>query len=68
MSLAPGHLVDTPPAAPEIVIDVHGLTKSFGGWQVVRDLSMQVKRGTFSASSGRTAPARPPPSACCAGC
>jgi ABC-type transport system involved in cytochrome bd biosynthesis fused ATPase/permease subunit len=47
MSLAPGHLVDTPPAAPEIVIDVHGLTKSFGGWQVVRDLSMQVKRGTI---------------------
>ena len=47
MSLAPGHLVDTPPAAPEIVIDVHGLTKSFGGRQVVRDLSMQVKRGTI---------------------
>jgi ABC-type branched-subunit amino acid transport system ATPase component len=47
MSLAPGHLVDTRPAAPEIVIDVHGLTKSFGGRQVVRDLSMQVKRGTI---------------------
>jgi ABC-type transporter Mla maintaining outer membrane lipid asymmetry ATPase subunit MlaF len=47
MSLTPGHLVDTPPAAPEIVIDVHGLTKSFGGRQVVRDLSIQVKRGTI---------------------
>jgi ABC-2 type transport system ATP-binding protein len=35
------------PAAPDIVIDVHGLTKSFGGRAVVRDLSMQVKRGTI---------------------
>jgi ABC-2 type transport system ATP-binding protein len=34
-------------AAPDIVIDVHGLTKSFGGRQVVRDLSMRVKRGTI---------------------
>ena len=33
--------------APDIVIDVHGLTKSFGGRTVVRDLSMQVKRGTI---------------------
>ena len=33
--------------APDIVIDVHGLTKSFGGRVVVRDLSMQVKRGTI---------------------
>jgi ABC-2 type transport system ATP-binding protein len=31
----------------EIVIDVHGLTKSFGGRQVVRDLTMQVKRGSI---------------------
>jgi len=31
--------------APDIAIDVHGLTKSFGGRKVVRDLSMQVKRG-----------------------
>jgi len=30
---------------PDIAIDVHGLTKSFGGRKVVRDLSMQVKRG-----------------------
>jgi ABC-2 type transport system ATP-binding protein len=34
-------------ATPEVVIDVHGLTKSFGGRTVVRDLSMQVKRGTI---------------------
>ncbi len=33
--------------APDIVIDVHGLTKSFDGRKVVRDLSMQVKRGTI---------------------
>src|SRR6202035_2758293 len=32
---------------PDVVIDVHGLTKSFGGRIVVRDLSMQVKRGTI---------------------
>jgi len=34
-------------ATPETVIDVHGLTKSFNGRTVVRDLSMQVKRGTI---------------------
>ena len=33
--------------APEIAIDVHGLTKSVDGRVVVRDLSMQVKRGTI---------------------
>jgi ABC-2 type transport system ATP-binding protein len=33
--------------APEIVIDVEGLTKSFDGRKVVRNLSMQVKRGTI---------------------
>ncbi len=33
--------------ASDIVIDVHGLTKSFQGRQVVRNLSMQVKRGTI---------------------
>src|ERR1700726_1561474 len=32
---------------PDVVVDVHGLTKSFGGRVVVRDLSMQVKRGTI---------------------
>ncbi|HLL28444.1 MAG TPA: ABC transporter ATP-binding protein [Xanthobacteraceae bacterium] len=34
-------------AAPDIVIDVEGLTKSFEGRQVVRNLSMQVRRGTI---------------------
>jgi ABC-2 type transport system ATP-binding protein len=34
-------------AAPEIAIDVEGLTKSFGGRVVVRDLSLKVKRGSI---------------------
>src|SRR5215813_12542723 len=34
-------------ARTDIVIDVHGLTKKFDGRPVVRDLSMQVKRGTI---------------------
>ncbi len=34
-------------APPDIAIDVRGLTKSFGERVVVRDLSMQVKRGTI---------------------
>jgi len=33
--------------SPDIAIDVHGLTKRFDGRAVVRDLSMQVKRGTI---------------------
>ena len=32
---------------PDIAIDVEGLTKKFDGRAVVRDLSMQVKRGTI---------------------
>jgi ABC-2 type transport system ATP-binding protein len=31
----------------DVAIDVHGLTKKFDGRTVVRDLSMQVKRGTI---------------------
>ncbi len=34
-------------AAADIVIDVHGLTKTFDGRAVVRNLSLQVKRGTI---------------------
>jgi len=34
-------------APSEIVIDVHGLTKSFDGRVVVRDLSLQVRRGAI---------------------
>jgi ABC-2 type transport system ATP-binding protein len=32
---------------PDIIIDVSGLTKRFDGRPVVRDLSMQVRRGTI---------------------
>lgn len=34
-------------AETNIAIDVHGLTKSFGSRVVVRDLSMQVRKGTI---------------------
>ncbi len=37
----------TPASAPDIAIDVRGLSKSFEGREVVHDLSMQVKRGTI---------------------
>ncbi len=33
--------------SPDIAIEVEGLTKSFGGRTVVRDLSMRVRRGTI---------------------
>ena len=33
--------------APGIAIEVRGLSKSFGGREVVHDLSMQVKRGSI---------------------
>ncbi len=36
-----------PASVPAIAIDVHGLTKSFDGRVVVRDLSLKVKRGTI---------------------
>jgi ABC-2 type transport system ATP-binding protein len=36
-----------PETARDVVIDVNGLTKSFGGRVVVRDLSMQVRRSTI---------------------
>ena len=50
-------------------IEVEGLTKSFGGKVVVRDLSMRVRaRRRSTASSAPTARARPPRCACCAAC
>jgi ABC-2 type transport system ATP-binding protein len=36
-----------PSSAPDIAINVEGLTKSFGGRTVVQNLSMQVKRGSI---------------------
>jgi ABC-2 type transport system ATP-binding protein len=40
MTAAPAH-------APDVAIDVQGLSKSFGDREVVHDLSMQVRRGTI---------------------
>jgi ABC-2 type transport system ATP-binding protein len=37
----------TATAAQDVAIEVHGLSKSFGGREVVHDLSMQVRRGTI---------------------
>jgi len=36
----------------DIVIDVHNLSKSFGGKKVVENLSMQVKRGRIHGFLG----------------
>ena len=36
-----------PTSAPDIAINVEGLSKSFAGREVVHDLSMQVKRGSI---------------------
>ena len=40
-------MTDASATAADIAIDVHGLSKSFDGREVVHDLSMQVKRGTI---------------------
>ncbi len=39
--------MSTEVAASDIAIEVHGLSKSFNGREVVHDLSMQVKRGSI---------------------
>ena len=39
--------MNSPNGAQDVVIDVHGLTKKFDGRAVVRNLSMQVKRGSI---------------------
>lgn len=39
--------MSTDTAQSDIAIDVHGLSKSFNGREVVHDLSMQVKRGSI---------------------
>jgi ABC-2 type transport system ATP-binding protein len=41
-------------AVSDIAIDVHGLTKSFNGRAVVRNLSLQVKRGRIYGFLGPT--------------
>jgi len=49
------------------VIDVEGLTKSFGGRRVVDDFSICVERGQIFGFLAPTAAARRRPFACCAG-
>jgi len=41
-----------PAGGPEIVIDVEGLTKSFNGRTVVRNLTMQVRKGLIYGCLG----------------
>ena len=48
-------------------IDVVGLTKRFGAVTAVDDLSFSCSPGGSPASSGPTAPARPPRCAACSG-
>src|SRR6202158_741153 len=48
-----------PASASDIAIDVKGLTKSFGGREVVHDLSMQVKRGTIYGFLGPNGSRKP---------
>jgi len=40
-------MTSAPSTSPDIAINVEGLSKSFSGRAVVRDLSMQVKRGSI---------------------
>lgn len=42
----------TSEARGDVVLDVSGLTKSFGGVQAVRDLTMQLRRGEITALVG----------------
>jgi ABC-2 type transport system ATP-binding protein len=42
-------------SSPQVVIDVEGLSKSFGGRKVVRNISMQVKRGQIYGFLGPNA-------------
>ena len=51
-----------------LVIDVRGIHKRFGNKHVVNDLALQVRQGEIFGFLGPTAAARPPRSACCAGC
>ena len=45
-------------AAPAVLVECHDLTRSFGGVQALRGVSLESSRASSSASSGRTARAR----------
>jgi hypothetical protein len=48
-------------------ISVHGLTKQFGRLPAVEALTFESGRDTSPGFLAPTAPARPPPCACCSG-
>ena len=37
---------------PEFILETHGLTKQFAGFYVVRDVNLQVRKGTIHALIG----------------
>ena len=55
-----------PPQGSDIAIEVEGLTKSFGGRVVVRNLSMQVRRGMIYGFLGPNGSGKTTTTACCA--
>ena len=58
--------VAPPPRLSQVVIEAHGLAKSFGGPQGPRGRwTSSCSAGSGSASSARTAPGRPPSCGCC---
>ena len=55
-------------ATGEVVVEVHDLLRRFGTFTAVDHVSFNVRGARSSACSARTAPARPRPFACSAGC
>lgn len=50
---APVAMADRPPwSEAEVVLEAEGLSKSFGGIQAARDLSLQLRKGTITALVG----------------
>jgi ABC-2 type transport system ATP-binding protein len=55
-------------SAADAVIEVEGLTKSYGSVQALKGLDMRVDRGQVHGFMGPTARESPRPSGCCWGC
>jgi len=55
-------------AEPETVIHAEGLTRRFGDFLAVDQVSFQVQSGEVVGYLGRMARARPRPFGCCWGC
>jgi len=47
----------------EVLVEIEGVSRSFGNRQVLRDVSFSVVKGEVLGFLGPTAPARPPPCA-----